>query len=129
MPSVILVNDIPEEISESWYCGKVFVSPKDTVFEPSYPLRHACELKNVLQSVSFSKAVLFLYSDRGPDHQLTYVSVQLALVCLFLKLDLDFLCACPTAPYHSWRNPVERVMATLNLGLQCVGLARKKMTD
>ena len=29
-----------------------------------------------------------------------------------------------TAPFHSWRNPVERAMSTLNLALQCVGLAR-----
>ena len=90
VPSVILVNDIPEEISESWYRGQVFVSPKDTVFEPSSPLRHACELYNVLQSGSFSKPVLFLYSDGGPDHRLTYVSVQLSLVCFSLSLTLIF---------------------------------------
>ena len=61
VPSVILVNDIPEEIhvSESWYHGQVFVSPKDTVFEPSSPLRHACELYSVLRSLSFTKPVLF----------------------------------------------------------------------
>ena len=120
---------IPEGISESCYHGQVFVSPKDTVFEPSSPLRHACELYSVLQSLSFSKTVLLLYSDEGPDHRLTYMSVQLSLVCLFLKLDLNFLCAGRTAPYHSWRNPVERVMAILNLGLQCVGLAREKMLE
>ena len=57
------------------------------------------------------------------------MSVQLSLVFLFLKLDLGFLCAGRTAPYHSWRNPVERVMAILNLGLQCVGLAREKMPE
>ena len=51
--------------------------------------------------------------------------MQISLVCLFLKLDLDYLCAGRTAPYHSWRNPVERVMA----GLQCVGLAREKMPE
>ena len=43
---------------------------------------------------------------------------------MFLKLDLDYLCAGRTAPYHSWRNPVERVMA-----LQCMGLARAKMGE
>ena len=46
-----------------------------------------------------------------------------------LSLDLDFLCAARTAPAHSWRNPVERVMSTLNLGLQCVGLMREKGDD
>ena len=75
---------------------------------------------------SFSKPVLFVYSDGGPDHRLTYMSVKLSLICLFLKLILDYLCAGRTAPYHSWRNPVERVMAILNLGLQCVGLARAR---
>ena len=34
-----------------------------------------------------------------------------------------------TAPYHSYRNPVERIMSILNLGLQAVALARAKMPD
>lgn len=72
------------------------------------------------------KSILFLYSDGCPDHRLTYVSVQVSLIALFLTLDLDFLCAARTAPSHSWRNPVERVMSTLNLGLQCIGLMREK---
>ena len=38
-------------------------------------------------------------------------------------LDLDYMCATRTAPHNSYRNPVERVMAVLNLGLQSVGLA------
>lgn len=102
VPSVILVNDLPEEISGSWYRGQVHVLLKDTVFEPSSPFRHACELYNVLQSSSVSKSVLFIYADGGPDHRLTYVSVQFSLVCLFRKMDLDYLCAGRTAPYHSW---------------------------
>ena len=129
VPSCILVIDLPEEISDSWYRGQVFVSLKETVFEPSSPFRHACELHQVLTSLSLEKRVLFVYSDGGPDHRLTYVTVQLSLICLFLKLDLDYLCAGRTAPYHSWRNPVERIMSILNLGLQCVGLARSKMSD
>ena len=44
-------------------------------------------------------------------------------------LNLDYLCAARTAPYHSWKNPVERIMSLLNLGLQCIGLARAKMPD
>ena len=88
-----------------------------------------CELYNVIQSESTLRILPKPILDGGPDHRLTYVSVQLSLVCLFLKLDLDYLCACRMAPYHSWRNPVERVMAVLNLGLQCVGLAWTKMPD
>lgn len=108
-----------------FFTGYVFVGLKESVFEPSSPFRHMSELYSVISDPSFSsKPIVFLYTDGGPDHRLTYISVQLSLISLFLKLDLDYLCACRTAPYHSWRNPVERVMAVLNLGLQCVGLAR-----
>ena len=107
----------------------MFIGLKDAAFEHSTPLRHASEIYNILQSVSFNKTVLFIYSDGGCDHRLTFISVQLSLICLFLKLDLDYLCAGRTAPYHSWRNPVERVMSIINLGLQCVGLARAEMPD
>lgn len=72
---------------------------------------------------------MFPYTDGGPDHRLTYISVQLSLFTQFLKLDLDFLCAARTAPFHSWRNPVQRIMSILNLGLQCVGIARSKMAE
>lgn len=51
------------------------------------------------------------------------------MVALFLYLDLDYMCASRTAPYHSFRNPAERVMSVLNLGLQAVGLAREKVED
>jgi len=83
----------------------------------------------ILRSDELRKLVLFMYSDGGPDHRLTYVSVQVSLIVVFKTLDLDFLCAARTAPSHSWKNPVERIMSTLNLGLQCVGLMREKGDD
>ena len=109
----------------------MFVGLKDAVFQPSSPLRHACELFHVLQDQSLvnPRPILFIYSDGGSDHRLTFFSVQLSLITLFLQLDLDYLCACRTAPYHSWKNPVERIMSVLNLGLQCVGLARSEMPE
>lgn len=59
------------------------------------------------------------YPDGGPDHGLTYLSVKLALTRLYLKFDLDYLCAARTAQYHlKYFNPVERIMSILNLGLQ-----------
>ena len=78
VPSCILAIDLPEEISDSWYCGRVIVSLKETVFEPSSPFRHACELHQVLKSLSLDKRVLFVCSDGGPDHWLNYVTVQLS---------------------------------------------------
>ena len=57
---------------------------------------------------------------------ITYVSVKIAYVyCFFLKFDLDYLITPRTPPYHSWRNSAKRVMSTLNLGLQCIGIMRK----
>ena len=101
------------------------VGLKESAFEPSSPVRHCVELANVLSSRNLqSQPILFLYSDGGPDHRLTYLSVQVALISLFLKFDLDFFCVARTAPFHSWRNPVERIMSLLNLGLQCIGLVR-----
>ena len=72
---------------------------------------------------------MLIYTDGGPDHRLTYLKVQLSLISLFLKLDLDFLCVCRTAPYHSWRNPVKQVMSILNLGFQSIGLMRKQAEE
>ena len=128
-PSVVLLTDIPMEISGSWYVGQVFILFKDGAFEPSSPIRHATELFNILENEAIDRPVLFLYSDGGPDHRVTYLSVKLSLIALFLKLDLDYLCAARTVPYHSYRNPVERIMSIVNLGLQAVALARAKMPD
>ena len=42
-----------------------------------------------------------------------------------LKLDLAYLCVCRTAPFHSWKNPVKKIMSVVNLGLQSLGLIRQ----
>ena len=128
IPSVIFQVNIPEEIKETWYTGQVYIGFKDAVLEPSSSIRHATELYSVLSSTSTSTLpVLFLYTDGGPDHRLTYISVQISLICFFKKLDLDFLCAARQAAYQSWRNPVERLMSIINLGLQSVGIARSSV--
>ena len=130
VPSVCFVIDIPESVESSWYTGKVFVGLKEAIFEPSSPPRHIAELYDVLTTQDLQmKPVMFMYTDGGPDHRLTYLSVQMSLISLFLKLDLYFLCACRTAPFHSWRNPVERIMSILNLGFQSIGLMRKQVED
>lgn len=131
IPSVILVLDIPHTICDSWYDGKVYVGVKDAVFQPSSPLQHMCELSSVINRYFGNSIppILHLYTDGGPDHHLTYISVQLSLISLYLKHDFDLLCAARTAPCHSWRNSVEHVMLTLNIALQCVGLMRKEMPE
>lgn len=71
--------------------------------------------------------MLFLYTDGGPDHRMTYVSTQLSLIAL--NLNLDYLFATTTAAHHYWRNPVERMMSILNLGFQSIGLMRDQMDE
>ncbi len=131
-PSVALLADIPESIDGSFYRGKLAVTLKDAVFQPSSPLRHACELQKILHKVGYNpvlRPVLLLHSDGGPDHRLTYISVQAALIALFKRLNLDYLLATRTAPFHSYKNPVERCMSILNMGMQSVGLMRAKLDE
>eukprot|EP00117_Sycon_ciliatum_P041383 scpid20457/ scgid30282/ len=129
-PSVILRCDIPDMAEGSFYRGQVDVRVKDSVFEPSNPFRHMAELR---ASACFDGAVCppiaFVYTDGGVDHRVTCRSVQLAYIALFIKEDLDLLVAGRTCPGHSFANPAERVMATLNLGLQNAAFARVRMTD
>jgi len=66
---------------------------KEGAFEPSSPLRHSTELVNIISDKVETKPVLYIYSDGGPDRRVNCVSVKIALVALFRKLDLDYLCA------------------------------------
>ena len=105
VPSVCFIIDISKSDKSSWYTGKILVGLKEVVFEPSSPPRHIAELYDIVTSQDLQmKPIMFMYRDR-----LTYLSVQLSLISLFLKLDLDFLCVCRTAPFHLWRNPVEQI--------------------
>ena len=74
-----------------------------------------------------NKEPLFLYTDGGPDCRVNLVSVQLSLIMLFLEHDFNDLIAVCTPPGHSWKNPVDRMMSILNLGLQLVGVMREEM--
>lgn len=129
IPSVIFHIDIPDTIDGSWYDGQVCVLLKEAVFQPSSATRHATELGSWLTTRAGNRSILFLYTDGGPDHRLTFVSTQLSLIALFLNFDLDLLCTARTAPNQSWRNPVERMMSIVNLGLQSIGLMRKEMNS
>ena len=102
----------------------MFVGIKDAVFQPSSPLRHCTELSKLLAQKSLDSPILCIYTDGGPDHNNTFLSVQLSLIALFVKHDLDMIVAVRTAPYQSWKNPCERVKCILNVGLQ-----RTKMSE
>ena len=124
-PSVVLNVSVPEKQDGSFYQGSVSVTYKDSVFQPSSPWRHAAEMQGLLQETDINP-ILMIFSDGGPDHRLTYHSVKLSLIVLFKNLNLDLLVAGRTAPGHSWLNPVERIMSTLNIALQNTALARSE---
>ena len=85
-------------------------------------MHHLTELHSVLQDDT--NPILSMYTDGGPDNRTNFVFVQQSIVSLFLKEDRDMVVAVRTPPYNSWKDPAERVMATLNLGAQAVGLMR-----
>lgn len=75
------------------------------------------------------KPIRFIYSDGGPDYRVTYPSVKLSLIAMFLLDNCDYVLAMRTAPHQSYRNWVERIMSTLNLALQTIAIERRKMSD
>ena len=127
-PSVVLQCDIPETVKGSFYQGQVHVIIKDSVLQPSNPVRHCVELSQVMKTQDLNP-VLFAYTDGGSDHRTTFRSVQLAWILLFIAEDLDMLLAARTAPGHSYTNPAERCMSTLNLGLQNCSFSRVEIND
>ncbi|CAB4401187.1 unnamed protein product [Rhizophagus irregularis] len=131
-PFVTLFINIPCNISESFYDGKVYVCYKDAVFQPSSALRHSTEYFNLINRQYRGQPlppILSFYTDRGPDHRCTFGSVQITLICLFLAGNFDMLIAVRTAPNHSWCNPAERIISVINYGLQSVAIEREKMPN
>ena len=84
VPSVALVCDIPSSLDGSFYRGKVHVGIKEAIFEPSSAIRHATELNKIL-GLYDPKPILLIYSDGGPDHDLTFLTTQISYICLFLN--------------------------------------------
>ena len=117
-PSVSFKVNIPEGMSGNFYSGTVIVRLKDNVFEPSSSLRHLVEFDTISPRVN---PVECHYHDGGPDHNIRHMRNKLANISYFLHRNLDMLCSIQTPPYHSWKNPCERCMSLLNLGLQGVG--------
>ena len=122
VPSVAFFIDVPDNASDSFFRGATFVTNKDKVTQPSCALRHSAEMSSLIRlnydGMVASKPVLVIVSDGGPDHRVTFGSVQVASLSLFCSLDLDMLVCVRTCPYQSWTNVAERIMSTLNLALQ-----------
>lgn len=45
--SVAIVIEVPEDVSGDFYNGQVTVTLKDTIFQPSNPMRHIAEIRKI----------------------------------------------------------------------------------
>ena len=118
-----MFTEIPDTITSSFFSGTPNVTLKDSVFEKSSPIRHATELYHQVCKMNdceteLFKEILLVVTDSGGDHNVSHASVQVALICIFLHLDLDIPVAMRTCPTQSWTNVAERVMSALNIALQ-----------
>lgn len=69
----------------------------------------------------------YLIIDGGGDFTVTNLSVQIALLTLFIKHDMDEIIACHASAWLLYRIPLERVYSNANLGLKSIGLMRLVM--
>ena len=106
---------------------------KLTALQSSTALRNAREIADCLLSKFDGKEkvppVLIIYSDGGPEHRTTFLSVKIAMIALSRFLDLDMLLLARTTPGHSWASPAEKINCKLNLGLYGVGAMRRESAD
>ena len=122
--TIILINHISESIEDSWYRGEPNVLLKITAISPSSALRSMQEVADILiakcGSIEQIPPALIMYSDRGPEHGTTFISVKIEIIALQKFLNLDHILVARTAPGHSYRNSVEKINCILNLGLYSI---------
>ena len=87
-PSVTLLANIPDTIAGSFFIGnedgeggdgQIFVTLRDSIFDPSEVFDHCAQLIDVLKRAGKNPTVLLLQTDGGPDHSLKRYAVKLAL--------------------------------------------------
>ena len=142
IPDACLVHEIPESSEEpldyevttqenskrnSWFSGQVFYGFKSMVTQGSTAMRGVAEMGKILKENGATVSRFYAITDGGGDRRVDYLSVRKAIISLFLQHDLDEVLVCCTAAGLSYRNPVERVHAIANQGLQSVGMMRKRM--
>lgn len=122
------MSTIPKDPTDTFYRGKVKVSVKSSTMQPSTVVRSHSELSHVLiENMRDCDTVGFMLTDGGPEHNVKFQSVQIALVIMWMILGLDMLIVGRSCPQNSWTNEIERVMAIINLALYGMGFSRSKM--
>lgn len=128
IPSVTLKCNIPDSMEGSFFGGgddgdgEMEVVLRDGTFDESDVFDHCAQLLQNLNNETSKPYGIVLQTDGGPDHNLTFLRTQLALVSFFILSDMDILVAIRGVPNGSWLNKAERCMSILNLGLQDLAL-------
>lgn len=73
-PSVAMAVNIPDVVDGNWYDGDVYVTVKDTVFQPSSPWRHGAEFFEMVSTVN-------LFNSRS--NEMTIILVLVHFLCSF----------------------------------------------
>ena len=71
----------------------------------------------------------YLIIEGGGDRNIVHLSVQKYLVALIRKYNFDEIIAIRTAAGFSFYNPMERIHAVGNIGLEGVGVMRNRMSN
>ena len=132
IPSVALRCNIPNSVAGSFLIGSKDGTGQffcDAIFDPSEVFDRCAQLIDTLRKKGLNPTVLVLQTDVGLNHSLKRTSVQLVLMSVFNKLDLDHFAILRCAPNGSARNKVERSMSILNLPLAHVALKQGKIPD
>ena len=107
-----------------WFCGQVYYG----VTQGSTALRGVAEMGKKLDLEGSEASRFLAITDGGGDRQTDYFSVQKSFIGLFFPHDMDEVLVCRPGAGLWYHNPVERVHASTNLGLQSVGIMRQKMS-
>ena len=81
-----MINHISESVEDSWYRGELNFLLKITAISPSSALRNVREVADVLiakyGSIEQIPPALIMYTDGGPEHRTTFLSVKIAIIAL-----------------------------------------------
>ena len=110
------------------FAGKVLVWLKDSIFQPSHPIRHATKLLNLGKN-SRPNGVEMIYTDGGFNHNISFLNVRIGWLAYFILSRCGTLIVGRTAPTQSWTNPGEWVMSMLNMAMQNCALGSKVMDE
>jgi hypothetical protein len=100
------------------------VTLKDSLFQPSSPLRHSAELAAKLKKRYAQEdiAAMFMFTDGVPDHNCKHISGQVGLLALILfnKRHGHNDSSTSNCTSQIWTNPAKLIICVLNLKLQGV---------